>query len=167
METAAGYSRETTTSPEPVARGGCTRSSVKYLSNRAFHSREYIAGREDVPGASLIFIREISRGDWRAGCEGSPIAVLLAPLETGLSTFLCPAEIRRREGTRAPFENFQPLLFPASLSPLTPPLRSLSPDSSNFPRPRDSLGISYRAEHLSFFRTCVAVDESVRLVCFC
>lgn len=143
METAAGYSRET---PEPVERSGCTQSSVKYLSNRAFHSREYIAGREDVLGASLIFIREISRGDWRAGCEGSPIAVLLAPLETGLSTFLCPAEIRRCEET--PFENFQPLLFPASrLSRSTHCL--LIPQIFCSPDPSFS-GISYRAEYLTF-----------------
>ena len=67
---------------------------VKYLSNRAFHFGESTSMGAKTPGrrhfgASLIFIREIS-SPWRKADGESPIAVLLALLETGLSTFLCP-----------------------------------------------------------------------------
>lgn len=48
---------------------------VKYLSNRAFHLAEYMAGREDAEQrhfeASLIFIREISRRGKGRGVESN------------------------------------------------------------------------------------------------
>lgn len=94
-----------------VGRGETSSALVKYLSNRAFHSREWrretaIGGGSSSKGTrrpatprsaasplslSVRYSREGGRG--RRPQRG-PIAVLLPPLlEGGLSTFLCPAEI--------------------------------------------------------------------------
>lgn len=89
---------------------------VKYLSNRAFHSRDWRRGRgcaafgrtgggwnrrrRERKGlatprsvASLIFIRKISRGDGDDGADKVQSRFYCPLLEGGLSTFLCPAEI--------------------------------------------------------------------------
>jgi len=88
-----------------AGRGETLSALVKYLSNRAFHSREWrretaiVEGNETAGDTSerripLIFIRKISR---EGGEDDGPNEVqsrFYCPLlEGGLSTFLCPAEI--------------------------------------------------------------------------
>lgn len=117
-----------------LARRGETWSAlVKYLSNRAFHSRVTgVAGKESSKGtkgmatprsASLIFIRKISRGDGDDGADKVQSRFYCPLLEGGLSTFLCPAEIH---GARK-------CLLKISTSVADPPPRRPASPSSRSP----------------------------------